>query len=204
MRSSRKWTARVRRVVLPLLACAAGAVDAASYLRLHVFTANMTGNTVLAGLALASGDPWRARDPLTALCAFAAGVAFARVLRRVRLTFAFEAAVLFATAGLLAHPLLALIAGALALGLQTGATMQLAPGSSTTYMSGTFSKFAAGLGGGADGWFAGAIWLTYLATAFAVGAVLHAAPRAAPAVPIAAGLLVLTAALLSRAVPEQG
>jgi uncharacterized membrane protein YoaK (UPF0700 family) len=189
--------------LLLTLACVAGAVDAGSYQRLHVFTANMTGNTVLAGLALGSGEPWRARDPLTALLAFAVGVAFVRVLRRVRAAFALEAAALFTTAALLAHPPAALIAGAFALGLQTGVTMQIAPGSSTTYMSGTFSKFAAGFGGGADGWFAGAIWLTYLLTAVAVGAVLHVLPAAAPAVPIAAGIVVTAAALLGRAVPEQ-
>lgn len=42
-----------RDAMLVLLSLAAGCVDAVSYLGLnHVFTANMTGNTVLLGIAL--------------------------------------------------------------------------------------------------------------------------------------------------------
>jgi len=47
----------IRNMLLLLLACAAGAIDAISYLGLgRVFTANMTGNTVLLGLALVQAD----------------------------------------------------------------------------------------------------------------------------------------------------
>ena len=43
--------------MLLVLTLAAGSVDAISYLGLgHVFTAMMTGNTVLLGLALAQGE----------------------------------------------------------------------------------------------------------------------------------------------------
>jgi len=49
--------AAIRNVLLLLLACVAGSVDAVSYVGLgHVFTANMTGNTVLLGLALGHAE----------------------------------------------------------------------------------------------------------------------------------------------------
>jgi uncharacterized membrane protein YoaK (UPF0700 family) len=47
----------IRNVLVLLLACVAGSVDAVSYMSLgHVFTANMTGNTVLLGLALGQAE----------------------------------------------------------------------------------------------------------------------------------------------------
>jgi uncharacterized membrane protein YoaK (UPF0700 family) len=47
----------IRHGLLLLLSCAAGAIDAISYLGLgRVFTANMTGHTVLLGLALMQAD----------------------------------------------------------------------------------------------------------------------------------------------------
>src|SRR5947209_15890383 len=58
------------------LALAAGAVDAASYLGLgRVFTANMTGNTVLLGVALARGTGADAARAATALGGFCVGAA---------------------------------------------------------------------------------------------------------------------------------
>ena len=54
-------TPRVHNLLLALLACAAGAVDALSFLRLgDVFTANMTGNTVLLGIAVGERQGARA------------------------------------------------------------------------------------------------------------------------------------------------
>lgn len=58
------------------LALAAGAVDAISYLGLgRVFTANMTGNTVLLGVALARGSGVDAAHAATALGGFCIGTA---------------------------------------------------------------------------------------------------------------------------------
>lgn len=58
------------------LALAAGFVDAASYLGLgRIFTANMTGNTVLLGVAVATGSGSDAARAAVALAGFAAGVA---------------------------------------------------------------------------------------------------------------------------------
>ncbi len=58
---------------LLLLTCAAGAMDALSYLRSGVFTANMTGNTVVLGLTLAGFDRERLPGCVTAIVAFAIG-----------------------------------------------------------------------------------------------------------------------------------
>jgi uncharacterized membrane protein YoaK (UPF0700 family) len=65
---------------LLLLTSAAGMMDALSYLRLGVFTANMTGNTVVLGLALIGIAPFRAIPCVLALGAFALGAMFAGML----------------------------------------------------------------------------------------------------------------------------
>ncbi|WP_241238431.1 YoaK family protein [Nocardioides pantholopis] len=61
-----------------------GVVDAVSYLALdQVFTANMTGNVLILGMALAGGADLQLLGPLLALAGFMAGAALAgRVLRR--------------------------------------------------------------------------------------------------------------------------
>ena len=57
-----------------LLAWAAGSVDAIGFLGLgHVFTANMTGNTVLLGLSLGEGRSLAALANVTALSGFILG-----------------------------------------------------------------------------------------------------------------------------------
>ena len=62
-------------ILLLLLTCAAGAVDAISYLGLgHVFTAMMTGNTVLLGLAVGQGHLGAAVRSVVALIGFSLGV----------------------------------------------------------------------------------------------------------------------------------
>ena len=65
-----------REAMLLLLTWAAGSMDAMSYLGLgHVFTAMMTGNTVLLGLALGQGHILVALRSILALAGFAGGVA---------------------------------------------------------------------------------------------------------------------------------
>jgi uncharacterized membrane protein YoaK (UPF0700 family) len=60
-----------------------GVVDAASYLGLgHVFTANMTGNVVLLGFALAGASGFSAWPSLVALAAFFAGAHLGGRLKR--------------------------------------------------------------------------------------------------------------------------
>src|ERR1700742_5216469 len=61
-----------------LLICltgSAGSLDAAIFLRSHVFTANMTGNTVILGLELARLEKHNLVMTLAALCGFCLGVA---------------------------------------------------------------------------------------------------------------------------------
>src|ERR1700674_92004 len=64
----------VRDGLLLGLTLAAGAVDAVSYLGLgRVFTANMTGNLVLLGLAIGQGQALEALRSVVAFVGFAAG-----------------------------------------------------------------------------------------------------------------------------------
>src|SRR5690242_18322148 len=63
-----------RDTMLLVLTWAAGSVDALSYLGLgRVFTAMMTGNTVMLGLSLAEGELLAALRSILALIGFAAG-----------------------------------------------------------------------------------------------------------------------------------
>ncbi|MGW1773950.1 YoaK family protein [Streptomyces sp. NPDC002104] len=69
--------------LLIVLTFVSGVVDAVSYLGLgHVFVANMTGNVVFLGFALAGDRSLSAPDSLLALGAFLAGAAAAGRLRR--------------------------------------------------------------------------------------------------------------------------
>src|SRR5258705_2804240 len=71
--------ARQERILPPLLylfTAVTGLVDAVSYIGLgHIFTANMTGNIVLLGFALAGVPGLSVLRSLTALAAFLAGAA---------------------------------------------------------------------------------------------------------------------------------
>jgi uncharacterized membrane protein YoaK (UPF0700 family) len=61
-------------LALVVLTCVSGVVDAISYLGLgHVFTANMTGNVVVVGFAIAGAPGFSAAGSLTSLGAFLVG-----------------------------------------------------------------------------------------------------------------------------------
>ena len=71
------------RVVLIMLAFASGLIDAASYLGLgHVFTANMTGNILLLGLATAGASGFSTSACLVSVGAFLVGAGVAGWLDR--------------------------------------------------------------------------------------------------------------------------
>ena len=146
--------------LLLALAFAAGSVDALSYLGLgRVFTANMTGNTVLLGVAVAAGHSSDAFHALTALGGFCLGGAIgiamigARPAPWHRLTlpvFGLEAAALAALlaiwesdgSGSLRYLLIAL--SGVAMGAQSAATRaSTVPGVNTTYMTSTLMNFVA-------------------------------------------------------------
>lgn len=158
-----------RDVLLLILAVTAGSADGWSYFGLgHAFVANMTGNTVLLGIALfLHGD---LLHPLISLGCYLVGAALSAFLTRsvrqgqqwaraVSKTIAIEAVLLIAAAigwayagRAASHPgstpdLTALLACvALAIGMQSGAMLQLKiPGVVTTYITGTWTNLMSGL-----------------------------------------------------------
>jgi uncharacterized membrane protein YoaK (UPF0700 family) len=156
-----------RDVMILLLAWAAGSVDAISYLALgHVFTANMTGNTLLMGMNAGQGHQLEALRSATALLGYFFGVAIGALLAKagdrrerwtagVTLTLAVEAVALgafglawyFTGASEASKPWYTLIAvSGMTMGLQSVAVRQLGiPGIVTTYITGTLTSLVAGL-----------------------------------------------------------
>jgi uncharacterized membrane protein YoaK (UPF0700 family) len=158
-------TRGTRRIVL-LFTFAAGCVDAISYLAVHVFTANMTGNAVLLGIYVGQGRGAAAVNSLIAMMVFIAGVVLgavlageggdkARTLAAVRREVIVETVILvfFAAAFLLplsrearSVTLLVIISSGLAMGLQSAAVRRLhLPGIATTYITGTITNLFFGI-----------------------------------------------------------
>ncbi len=156
-----------RDVRLLVLAASAGSADAWSYFGLgHAFVANMTGNTVLLGLAVFQnhGDMLH---PAIALGCYAGGAILGSFFtekvqpgavwaRAISWTLMLEALLLLAAeAGWMAihlhirySPSLDVLLGtvALAIGMQSGAMVQLKiPGIVTTYITGTWTTMLSGL-----------------------------------------------------------
>jgi uncharacterized membrane protein YoaK (UPF0700 family) len=152
----------LRNALLLLLAWAAGGVDAASYLRLgHVFTANMTGNTVLLGLALSQVESHAIIRSSCALAGFLTGGALgAWVAHRgdhdgvwpLSVTFVllleWGVLVVFAvgwqyvgdTTADLPERMVLITLSALAMGLQSAAARRLdISGIATTFITGTLT-----------------------------------------------------------------
>jgi uncharacterized membrane protein YoaK (UPF0700 family) len=154
-------------VRLLILAASAGSADGWSYLGLgHAFVANMTGNTVLLGIAVFQnhGD---LLHPVIALIGYAAGAVIGTLMagkarpgslwpKAISWTLMLEALLLIAAeAGwivihldarhsLSLHVLLGIVA--LAVGMQSAAMVQLKiPGIVTTYITGTWTTMMTGL-----------------------------------------------------------
>jgi len=159
-----------RNGLLLALAFAAGYIDALSYLGLsRVFTANMTGNTVLLGIALAQLDGDAIARSSLALAGFLAGAAAgAWIVERdhsdglwpwaVTLALTLEMLLLlaFAAGWYLAQDTLAsatttaalIVLSALAMGVQSAAVTRLdISGIATTYLTGTLTNLVARLMG---------------------------------------------------------
>lgn len=154
-----------------LLAWTSGCLDALSFLALgHVFVANMTGNTVLFGLAIAQGN-WSAMlHSLCAMLGFSLGAVLSALLLernyerskgkwtpRVVVSLAIEGCLLllFAIAwpltkalsqeNLLVYALIAV--SGLAMGQQSATVVSLdIPGISTTYITGTITTLMTSFG----------------------------------------------------------
>jgi uncharacterized membrane protein YoaK (UPF0700 family) len=150
-----------------LLTWVAGTVDAIGYLGLgHVFTANMTGNAVLLGLAFGQGQFLVAFRALFALVGFIFGVAIGAILahragtdvdqRRAFIGPIFVEALVLVLFALFLHlPMIPRNQGtlymliglsAVAMGIQSAAVRRLnLPGIATTVLTGTITSLVAGL-----------------------------------------------------------
>src|SRR5262249_31604884 len=157
--SGHGYTVLGRESMLLLLSLAAASLDAISYLGLgHVFTAMMTGNIVLLGLALAQGEVLAALRSIIALIGFAIGVFVGAIIveresglpewpAAVTGALCIEA-VLLGIFGVISWVIgtrsgviyLLIILLALAMGIQSAAVRRLGvPGIATTYMTGTLT-----------------------------------------------------------------
>lgn len=153
-------TPAARAFILPGLAVVAASVDAISYLGLgHVFTANMTGNTALLGIGIATGKTGAMLRSAAALAGFVAGAVFSNLFlgrgRFLGRCLAFELLPVAAWLGWwLAEGDPAqgvprygyiLLAG-FAMGLQSGAVTWLGvPGVTTVFIAGTITSLAVDL-----------------------------------------------------------
>ena len=213
--------ARRRDLIVIALSFAAGAVDAVALLAFGVFTAVMTGNIVLLGIAIGHGALQSAVRSSISLAAYVAGVVVgarivgatpsgaiwpAHATRALALEWVLQAAFLVgwivtgaepgggAAAGLIA------VSG-LAMGLQATTTRSLGLGLSTTYITGTLTTLLSELfapGSAATDAARRGLVLLALPAGAVIGAVVFvSAPLLAPAVPRVVVGLVLTVALRS-------
>ena len=158
---------RERDALVLVLALAAGAVDAWSYFGVgHVFTANLTGNTVFLGIAIAGLKREEILKPALAIFSYAIGVVIGAWMsgevdekrlwpRRVSFALACEGLLLAATALLWARwyplhgsfaPRILIAIAAIALGMQSSAMQTLKiPGIVTTYITGTWTTLMSGI-----------------------------------------------------------
>ena len=214
---------RRRDLLLVALTFAAGSVDAVALLRLDVFTAVMTGNIVLLGLAVGQGSFGNALRSIIALVAYGVGVVVGarivgavviethwspKVTRALAVEWVLQLAFLigwFITGanpdGVSAATLIAL--SGVAMGIQAATARALAPGMSTTYVTGTLTGLLSELS--ALGSVSGdrrrrASIVVALALGAVAGAlVLSAVPLLAPAIPLGVvGAVVLVAATRFR------
>ena len=206
---------RVRDALLLTLTAAAGSADAVSYLGLgRVFTANMTGNLVLLGVAIGQSQLAGSIRSVIAFAGFGLGVLIGVRLmtsaepidvwpRSVTLALVGELGLLVAlVAGwelagdrptsLALNILIALSAGAM--GMQTAAARRLAVvGVTTTFVTGMLTSLIAelaGMGPGRSHWILWAATLACMVIGAAAGAALFITWRSGA--PLVAMLLVGT------------
>ncbi|ARV98918.1 UPF0700 transmembrane protein YoaK [Bacillus subtilis subsp. subtilis] len=156
--------AAYRNTLLSLLCLTAGIVDVIGYLSLgHVFTANMTGNIVLLGLAIGKSIQVTVFNSLTALIGFICGVIIATLMvgkaentlwpSAVTKALALEAFILFVFACLSfyrafvpVHILIILMS--ISMGIQTTAAKKLGiAGISSTVLTGTLASLLEDISG---------------------------------------------------------
>lgn len=150
-------------VVLLLLAGVSGSIDAMGYLKLgHVLTANMTGTTVLLGIAVGQEKFLAAGRSLTALAGFVTGVGVGTVLsnrkigtwvRTLSVSLTLECGLMVLMAALwlvfMRHNesfviFCCIVLSSVAMGMQSATIRHLKiPGVVTTYISGTITAVVA-------------------------------------------------------------
>ncbi|MEU5992393.1 YoaK family protein [Spirillospora sp. NPDC047418] len=151
-----------RATILPVLALASASTDVISYLGLgHVFTANMTGNTALLGIGIASAQTGAVLRSVCALGGFVLGAAASQVFaghrRALASCLAAETLPLAAwfvwwqAGGDPAHGLPRygyIVLAGIAMGLQSGAVTRLGVrGVTTVFITGTLTSLTVGLTG---------------------------------------------------------
>jgi uncharacterized membrane protein YoaK (UPF0700 family) len=163
---------RALATLLVLLTGVSGLVDAASYLNLgHVFVANMTGNIVFIGFALAGAGELSLASSATAIASFFIGAGAAGRLTRstrlsrpllLRATTAIELCLVLIAIGLalssedapFAYAIVALLAAAMGIQSTTTSRLQIPGFNSTVVLTTMLSTMAAGTrmagGSGAD------------------------------------------------------
>ena len=204
----------IKPTLVLLLTGAAGYVDAVSYLALgRVFTANMTGNTVLFGLALVEADGGAIVRTAVALAAFVAGAALGAWLvhriedgpsqwpRGVTIALGAECVLLAALAADRSAMLVGRVAlAALAMGVQSAAARRLDVfGIATTFITGTLTSLVSliarhGMGPAAAGHgkrMLATAWGVYVLGAMAAGGLMQAAPAVTLLIPVLTVLAVV-------------
>jgi len=209
-------SAALKYALVLLLTGAAGYVDAISYLALgRVFTANMTGNTVLFGLAIVEGDGGAIVRTALALAAFVVGAAIgawlvhrddhpARWPRGVTVALGVECVLLAALAADRSSLLVGRVTlAALAMGVQSAAARRLDVfGIATTFVTGTLTSLVSliarhGVGPAAAGHgkrMLATAWGVYVLGAMAAGGLMQAAPALTLLVPVGIVLAVVAIA----------
>ncbi|MGN6195691.1 MAG: YoaK family protein [Ginsengibacter sp.] len=147
-------------IMLILLACVAGSIDVMSYYRLdHVFTANMTGNTILLGLSIGQGKLANSLHSLAALAGFITGAFIGAMIVEntkkawsyyIILSLSFELLIIFILALIWfeeSNPLdttilyISILLSAIAMGMQSATVRHLnIPGVVTTFITGTITS----------------------------------------------------------------
>lgn len=147
-------------IMLLLLASVAGSIDVMSYYGLgHVFTANMTGNTILLGLSIGQGNLASSLHSLAALAGFTTGAFIGAFIVEntkkgwsylITLSLAVETAIIFILALIWFKEIqppresilyVSIILSAIAMGLQSATVRHLnIPGVVTTFITGTLTS----------------------------------------------------------------
>jgi uncharacterized membrane protein YoaK (UPF0700 family) len=133
------------------LALGAGFVDAVGYIRSGVFAANMTGNTVLLGLAVAGAQWSAAAERGATLVAFFIGAILGRAIVKLRggaprWALAAEFGILLAAGAFERNEIICLVLIAGAMGVQAAAVAKFDDvATSTVVVTSTMARIAEGL-----------------------------------------------------------